>query len=298
LINLRESHVTNIPIVLLGPAGATFTYRAYHQIAPHFGAPALNGNIIEAKRNSEILEILTRTPDAFGLIAVETKVGGRINDSLEAFLRLGDPRHSGEYAPVIAGAARVQLSFALMSKGIDISAIEGIIAHPQAIQACSTEILKYGWAESTHPSTSNGLAAEAVASDPRYAKYAVLGPVEAAEKFQLRVVNAEFQRGLTTFFLLTSGRAQIATGSSNRALAIFRARSGPGALRAALEPFERHGINMIHLHSMHAENGIYDFVAEIEGKGTEVEHMRLSLEGLRQVTERTSTFGPFQVIDL
>lgn len=287
--------MTETPIVLLGPKGTTFTYRAYGLIASVFGAPPLNGNVIEAKRNRDVLEALIHNPNSFGSIAAETKVGGRINDSLEAFIRLGR-HHKGECKPRIIGAAKVPLSFAAMTNGIGIDEVEGVVAHPQALEACRYKIDQYGWLP--EDSTSNGQAAQDVATNPRYAKFVALGPVEAAEKYGLTVVDDDFQRGVTTFFLLTSGNAEVRTGPYNRALVVFRTRGGPGALVDALKPFKRQKINMIHIHSVHTGNGIYEFVAEIEGTGSQLDRMNASLDGLRLATESCSAFGPFEVIEL
>ena len=287
--------MTNTPIVLLGRAGTTFTYRAYSRIAPLFGAPALNGRIIEATENPDILEALRHNPDAFGLIAVETQAKGRIVDSLEAFDSLGT-RYSGDHPIRIIGGAKMPLWFALMTNGIRFDEIEGVVAHEQALEACKELIKRYDWKK--EKSTSNGQAAADVKSVPRLAKFAALGPIEAAHHFKLTVVDEHFQSGVTTFFLLTSGTTPVRTGPYNRALVTFGTRGGAGALHDATEPFKRYDVNMIYLHSVHRGNGKYGFVTEVECTSEQLEQTKLGLEGLRKITENCAIFGPFAVTNL
>lgn len=287
--------MTNSPIVLLGPAGATFTYRAYSQVAPLFDAPPLNGNIIEVRRNRDVLQTLAQNRGGFGLIAVETMANGRINDSLESFVRLGH-RKIGEHTPHIIGAACVPLWFVLMSNGIGIDEVEAVTAHEQALEACSEKIEARKW--HTEYSASNGRAAEDVATIERYKHFAALGPEEAAQKYGLRILDPHFQKGLTTFYLLSSDRHKIRTGPYNRALVIFRTRGGSGALRQALKPFEDHDINMRHVHSVHVTNGVYEFVAEIEARAEHLDAVSASVRDMRDITERCSIVGPFSTLDL
>ena len=284
--------MTQPTIVLLGPERATFTYGAYAQIAPIYGAPPLNGNVVAVARNRNVLETLQHTPNAFGLIAVETRVKGRVNESLEAFIKLGS-QYNGDCPLRIMGAATIPLSFALMSRGCRIENIEGLLAHEQALAACAKPIEKFGGP--VEDSISNGRAAQDVANVDRYARFAALGPIEAAEKYGLTVLDTSFEKGLTTFFLLSSEKGEVSIGRHNRALMVFRTKGGDGALVDALIPFKKNKINLIHIHSVHDTDGVYDFVVEAECDEPGLDRLHAAFKGLRKETIRCTTFGPFEV---
>lgn len=276
-------------VVLLGPEGATFTYGAYGQIASLFGAPEIcDAEVISVSRNYHVPQTL-KEHGGYGLLAIESGVGGRVNESLEAFI---DITCYGGIPPIsIIGAARLPLSFALMTQGLKLGQIQKVIAHRQALIACDKEIRQHGW--DSEESLSNGQAAKDVSTLPVSDGCAALGPIEAARAFGLSVVDKSFAKGVTTFFLLQSGAVEATFETMNRAVMVFRTKRGPGALCDVLMAFKLFSINLRHIHSVGKTEEIYDFVATAECTQAQIPNLMYVIAALEQVTDGCAVFGPF-----
>jgi chorismate mutase / prephenate dehydratase len=286
-------------ITFLGPVGATFSHDAYTLLAKTYGAPSIDGGdsnqCLPAATNSEIIPLLL-SHGGYGTIAMETLAEGRVAEPVESFIDLlkkVDP----ESCPFhIVGALKMKISFCLMAKnGVPRHTIGRVLAHPKALGACKGNIQRIGWL--THAVSSNGEAARLVAEDEQYAESAALGPLSAAQKYGLRVIENAFEDGvaITTFFLLAPRTQQVARGSHNRALIVFKLAHRPGALVHALLPFEKADLNLIQIHSVHTGNHSYDFAIEVEATESEIPRLEQALVEMKKVTSKSLHFGPFAV---
>ena len=287
-----------LPIVFLGPAGATFSHDAYAKLAELFAAPTLGDagvEIFPVSKNGDVVPTILER-GGYGAIAMETKAEGRVAEPVESFIELLTTC-PGQCPLVVSGALQLQLHFALMTRpDLGRESVVGVIAHPKALGVCRGNLKKAAWP--TEESASNGQAAQAVASNDQYAKFAALGPKSAATKYGLQIIESAFEdeTAVTTFFLLAPVSAPVTIGQSNRALVVFRLPSHPGALVDALEPFKDYGINMIQIHSVHTGNGQYDFGIQLECAQTQLENFRQAIKLFSAIVGRSIIFGPFQVV--
>jgi prephenate dehydratase len=287
-------------IVLLGPMGATFSHRAWHSAARLCAIPWDDDKspIVAVSRNADILAKLIELPGSYGLIAAETEVRRRVNESIESFSRVIAKYHNGDCPIQIIGAVRMPLSFALMARrGKAITDIKGVLGHPQAIAACEAHIKKRGW--HIMESTSNGRAAEAVANEEQFRDFAALGPSEAADVFGLNKLHAAFEDApaITTFFVVGPSSHKVASGMFNRVLMVFRLRDGPMAFVNAIMPFGQMGLNLTYVHSIPNDSRTYDFLAEIQCDKAQINDLQLALKVFKRVTLRSIVFGPFPVMN-
>ena len=299
-----KNNPTNI--TYLGPAGATFSAIAYDKLAAMYGAPLSTDAGVTfslATENKEVLPLMLEH-GGFGTIAMETRADGRVDPPVNSFIEF--VRTYNNDCPIqVIGALCMKIHFVLMAKkGVSIGDIQTVIAHPRAFGACWENVKKLGVAVQTIEVPSNGKAAEDAAHADLSAKVAALGPIEAAQKYGLEVLSEAFEdkEAVTTFYFLGPQSyaavpilALSQSSSITRALLVFRVKHNPGALVKALKPFADKKINLRLIHSLHLENGVYDFAIETESKSSRLEWHQKAMHAAQKHMDRWIQFGPFPV---
>jgi prephenate dehydratase len=286
-------------VVYLAPYGATFSHVAYDQVQSKYGGPKLTTEIdrdyVGAETNRDVLR-LACAHGAFGVLAMETLIERRVEDSLDGFIDLLD-KHEGKYCPIkILGAKRVEINFALMARpGLTIDRVIGVIAHEKAIAPCREKIKARSW--KTKTVSSSGKAAEIVATESEYENWAVLGPEVASQKYGLEVLERKFEDGpaVTTFFVIGPSYKRAQVGEKNRLLVVFKVNDTCGALADVLQVFKRNGLNLLHIHSAHIKDGVYHFVIECEFDAEQISAAKWTVTELGLVTKKLLSFGPFVI---
>ncbi len=294
----RRTMPQNNSIVILGPKGATFSYLAALHATKVLNLPKFDwdGGFVEVSDNDQIIPALLERRAKFGIIAAETEVRGRINESLGSFSQLVEHYENGECPVRIMGALRTPVSFALMAReGVKKSQIRRIYGHPQALAACAKTIAQAKW--EPVECGSNGHAAQLMTRDVE-GTCAALAPADAARMYGLEVLDDGLQDApaTTTFFVLGPNERKIS--DVNRALIVFRLKDGPMALVSALMPFGQVGLNMTYVHSFHRSKRMYDFIAEIDCPMDQIEDLRIALEMFERVTLKSVVLGPFPVLNV
>lgn len=297
-------HTTRkVPVVFLGPAETTFSWRAWGDAVGSrlFPLPdQKHSDFTSVSSNEEVLPAMLKHPGSYGIIAVKSRADGRVVDSFDSLVDVG-VRCYGTTRPFnIIGAMSMRLSFALMTRwGVDINHVAGVIGHRQALGACAKNIAR--WMFETERFDSNGLAAEAIACNDEYKRHAALGPIEAARKHKLQTIDDAFEDApaYTTFYLLGPEHAkaeiEVGTGVQNRALVVFRTHDHAGALHDVLGLFKEGRINLKHLHSVDETEEVCDFVCEAHVAGTQLEAFSKATRDMRELklVRNLTVFGPF-----
>ncbi len=299
-MNIANKNMTSVNITYLGPEGATFSALAYTQLSKLCGAPLVGdvgSSLSLASANEEILPILLER-GGYGAIAMETKAEGKVDPPINSFIDL--LKSCDEDCPIqVLAALRMKIHFALMAQpGLRLDQIKTVIAHPKAFGACKGNLRHLG--AKLIDSPSNGKAAEDVSRTALNEGVAALGPVEAAMKNRLDILNGSFgdTEAITTFLLL-GPRSQQPVKDLNRmqrAISIFRVRHQPGALVKVLLPFGEEDINLRLIHSLHIENGTYHFAIETESLASRNDSHERAIRLAHEQMERRIQFGPFPVI--
>lgn len=287
-------------VTFLGPAGATFSNMAYDILATMYGAPPVHtgsaGNYVPATVNDHILEKVLEH-GGYGAIATETLAECRVRESIESFVELAKSYGSSEKCPIqVHGALQLTLNFALMARvGVCVSPGMKLVAHPKAIGACKGRIDSLQL--QPEQTSSNGEAARLVAEDPAYAEACALGPISAAKKYGLQIIEKAFEDhvAVTTFFLVGPRSRPVVTGKKNRVLIVFTLNDRPGALGHALIGFSAARLNMIQIHSMQCGNRQYLFIIELEVSDKELSLYEEILAMFAYEVKSHICFGPFEV---
>lgn len=303
----RRLHVEKVEnqqphnIAILGPKGTTYSFLAAGIAGRMLGWPKFDWDtgFVDLNSNSDILAKLLDGTATYGIIAAETEVRGRVDESLMTFSRLVEKYHNGDCPIRIICAIRMRLSFALfVKKGVKLKDIKTIRAHHQAIAACSQKIERWGW--QVEVDTSNGIALQNVSNGSDHE--AALGPVAALKLFHnLGVLNEAFEDApaVTTFFVLGPDIRPL--GKLNRALAIFQLKDDPMAISGTSATFGLAGLNLRYLQSfaggVQHNRHVYNFVAEIDCPDDGLKGFDAALPLFKFITLRNIVLGPFPVLD-
>lgn len=289
-------------VTFLGPVGATFSHVAYDVLAEIYGVPKVSigpveSNYVHAPSNGEVLGMIQKH-GGYGAIAMETRAEGRVAEPLESFIALlKTHKEAGSHSLCVAGAVRMKIHFCLMARRSTAKgSIKKIIAHPKAQGACKGKITAMG-AEFVGVA-SNGEASRLVAESDEYAFCSALGPRSAAAKYDLAIIDEEFEdtEAVTTFFLIAPGSHPVSIGKENRLLVVFKVPHKPGAIVNALIPFAEEGLNLIQVHSVHTGNHTYNFAIEVEVGINELASTERAMKKFRAYVDEYLSFGPFEVL--
>lgn len=282
-------------MTFLGPAGATFSHDACECLVSIHQLP---GSLEYATvgSNSEILPMVCEH-GGYGVVAMDTLAEGRVTEPLESFIELLRlyPHQSSPFH--VIGAVQMRLHFYLMARnGLRHESINRVIAHPKSFGACKEWIKTQGY--QTTSVASNGEAARLIAEHSEYAVSAALGPKSAATKYGLSILerDCEDHKAITTFFLIGPKSHPVSVGEKNRMLIVFNVPHASGALVKALQVFEREGLNMIQIHSVHVGNHTYHFAIELEVNQEELDQAQRAMVDFGHVCESYISFGPFEVL--
>lgn len=284
---------------VLGPIGSTFSFAAWPYLVEHFNAPDGDEvNCIPAVVNPDILKTVL-SHGGYGAIAINTQCGGKVQDSTESFGGLLQKYSSNDVCTfTVIGAVRLTLNFCLMARpGFDLATITGIISHKMGLIACGDLIKMFN--VKTVQASSNGAAAETVATNDAYAHFAALGPNTAAEKFGLDILSehVESEPAYTTFALVGPKQHTVAHADNNEAIVVFNTGNHPGALVDALSAFKDNGLNLSHITSTHVANGSYNFTVGVKIPRSKILAFNRAAALIKIRSLSCLCFGPFPVIE-
>jgi prephenate dehydratase len=231
-----------------------------------------------------------------GVLPLENSLAGTVGDALDA-LAVGSLRVVGEALLPI----RHQL---LAVPGVELSQIERVSSHWQALAQCERYLSAHRWQVVPAADTA-GAARELASSGDRTA--AAIASRAAAERYGLAVLAEDIQdadHNVTRFAILAAeaGPApepagQLAPrGGGRETLLTFETGHRPGDLYRALGTLADAGINLSRIESRPSGDGPwrYRFLVQVAGDAG-AEPLRGALIGLREHTSSMRVLGSFDV---
>ncbi|QKQ98698.1 prephenate dehydratase [Candidatus Nanohaloarchaea archaeon] len=226
-----------VKVALLGPSG-TYTHQAAEKYFDN----------LETQFCSTIREVFESEAEK-KFVPIENSLGGGVTDTID-LLEERDEKITGE---VILG-----IQHALISDEKDISDIEKVKSHPQALAQCKEIINEYGW--ETEEANSTADAVENLGSGE-----AALASEIAAELNGKNILRKSVQdRDVNvTRFLVLNGEPEAEEKTS---LILKPGEDRPGLLHSMLSCFSGHEINLSHIQSRPTKEklGEYFFYVEAE----------------------------------
>ena len=265
-------------VCFLGPEG-TFTHQAS---LAYFGRSC---QFVPCDSIGDAFRQVERGKAHFGVVPIENSTEGAVGASLDE-LAMSEL--------TICGEVVLRISHAIMSIEDDLSAIEVVLAHPQALAQCQGWLAKNLPGRALVPASSTAAAAQQAAQLPGTA---AIGSPMLADNHDLKILAEEIQDlplNLTRFLVLGTGSAP-QTGADKTSL-FFSTPHNPGALRAALGPFAEQGINLNRIESRPSKQAPWEylFFVDIDGHVCEIP-VRKAIDALSARTTRLRVLGSYPV---
>ena len=237
----------------------------------------------------QVIEYVTETPEAIGVLPVENSIEGTVRESLDTLMVCDNPNIK------ILAEIVMPIRHCLLSRTTEFYSIMGVISHPQALAQCQNFI------HDELPRNLNIIettsTAEAARSLANYnLTYAAIGSEKTAEVYNLNILkeNINDDKSNQTRFVLIGDYETEKTGRDKTSIA-FSTDNRPGALLEVLNIFYKNNINLTYISSRPSKQkfGEYIFVVNFDG------HIRSKkiLNTLSEVKEKTTYmkfFGSYE----
>lgn len=256
----------------------------------HLACVAKFGNAVEGVPVGSIaavFEEVNRRHVQFGIVPLENSTDGRITDTLDMFVRLPGLK--------IRAEVRLRIHHCLLGR-CQWGQVRRVYSKAQALSQCRHWLGKNLPQAQVVEVVSTARAAE-LAQREEFA--AAIASSQAAFAYELNVLaaNIEDQPHNLTRFAVIAEQSEGRTGRDKTTL-MLRLANQSGALRKAIDPFEKNGVNMTWIESFPTADGplerdpTYLFFLDIEGHA-EDETVRRALEAVRKRCERLEVLGSY-----
>lgn len=191
-----------------------------------------------------------------GIIPIENSLEGSVGITLD-LLRSYDIK--------IIGEVLVQIKHCLLATG-DISDINVILSHPQAIAQCRFFIKEHFKGVKVRTTDSTAHAAKQ-AFESR--EIAAIASKESSTRYNLKVLKDDIQdhnENVTRFIAIGNDYTK-PTGNDKTSISIYLQKDLPGALYEILEAFSKRDINLTKIESRPSRKALGDYVFYIDCEG-------------------------------
>lgn len=248
LLSAGRQRVKHVRVAYLGPS-FSFTHQA---AISRFGESA---DLVPVSTIATVFEEVNRGHVDFGIVPIENSTDGRIVDTLDMFTKL----------PLrICGEVLVHVHHNLLAR-CDRSEISEIYSKPQALSQCRDWLSKNMPQARLIEVTSTSTAAQLARDKP---SVAAVASRQAAIQYDVPIVAEciEDNRNNVTRFAVIGDAVAEATGRDRTAV-LLQIPHKPGSLSEALEPFQRHKVNLTWIESfpLRQPNTGYLFFLDFEG---------------------------------
>lgn len=265
-------------VAFLGPE-YTFSHMAVLQ---HF---SISCTFSPQASIADVFQEVESSHAQFGVVPVENSTEGSVNITLDLML---------ESRLLIVGETFVRIDQMLMCREKDLSRIERIFSHPQALSQCRL------WLQRNLPNcklietSSTGEAARRAKED---SGAAAIGSEMAARHYDLTVVARKIQNypSNITRFLLLGKEAPERTGKDKTSI-IFTTAHRPGALHRALEPLAEQGINLTRIESRPAGERPWEYSFFVDFQGHHSDHAVVrAIDKMRKSIDYLKILGSYPI---
>ena len=277
-------------IVTLGPMGTHGHDAALHaqKILAKRGVKVSEGIGFNRKIIETMRQVIHAEDDFFGVIPVETGTEGFVREVIAGYLQLRKFFPDGPKLYIV-GEISLQLHHNLLVRPMvaSLDEIEGVISHPRVLAECLGRLEAINIPISSQvPAMSTADAADKVANNPAYAKFAAIGSNFAAEYYGLKVLKDEFEdssKSEARFHIV--GKKYPEPTGADRSAFIFRLPRKPGVFLDAVKVFEENRLTFSSIYMIpteHKEDQVFyiEVDCHIESKEGKSVWNRLNVDAL------------------
>ncbi len=253
-----------LSLAFLGPEG-TFTHQA---AIKRFG---LSANFVPQETIQKVFQEVACKRAHYGVVPIENSTEGVVSYTLDLFT---------EYPLRICGEIKIPIVHNLLSQENDLSQIEKIYSHPQALAQCR------GWLDSHFPhvkiieTTSTAKAAKISTLEKRVA---AIASEYAASHYHLNILarHLEDHSGNFTRFVIIGEQECGSTGNDKTSI-MFSTKDQVGVLHRLLAPLAKEQINLTKIESRPLKGKAWEYIFFVDLDGHQedpkVKHALKSME--------------------
>ncbi|PIE58381.1 MAG: prephenate dehydratase [Desulfobulbus propionicus] len=235
-----------IAVAYLGPE-ATFTHQAG---VKYFGQTA---QYCAYESIVEVFQEVEKERMDYGVVPVENSIEGAVTSCLDSFLN---------YNVQICGEIQLAISHNLVCKSGNLSDIETIASHSQALAQCREWLRRNIPEISTLPVFSTGAASEMAANNP---KVGAIASNLSATTYDLQIVarGIEDYQGNTTRFLILGKKSPKKSGADKTSILVGLINR-PGALNEILTILSAKNIDLAKIESRPTKGKMWKYMFFID----------------------------------
>ena len=272
-----EQHLT---VAFLGPVH-TFTHQA---ALSRFGS---SSQFLAARTVAEVFALAEKGTADYSVVPIENSTGGGVPDTLDLFVN-SDLQ--------VCAEIMLPIHHHLISAS-DLGLIRHVYSHPQSFAQCRHWLAIHLPGVDLIEASSNSRAVEQASED---AASAAIGPDIAARAHGLKILasNIEDSPINVTRFLVLGKHIGRRSGRDKTAV-LFSIRDRVGALRDALDVFERHSINLTKIESRPSRRKVWDYIFFVDFVGhPDDHHVTAALDALREQCVHVKVLGAWPQAEL
>jgi prephenate dehydratase len=220
------------------------------------------------------------------LVPVENSLAGSV-------VRVFDLLLESELSIVAETILPIELHL-IVAPGASLAGIRSVASHPMALAQCERFFAAHSQWKRVPAEDTAGSVREALALGDK--SHAAIAGRRAAEHYHGVILAGNIQDNTENFtrfvLLLRAKQAAALSNSDARKMTIaMRLAHRPGSLLAALEPFARHGVNMLKIESrpIHGRPWEYQFFLDVEAEIPE--RLEGALNEVRKATRELRVLG-------
>ncbi len=224
------------------------------------------------------------------VLPIENSIEGIVRETIDNLLRLDDSLVK------IQGEISLPINHLLLSTGNDVSKINQIISHPQALAQCANNLYNIFPNAELKQVSSTSYAASKI-KELQNPQIAAIANETCAKIFNLNILKKDLndeKDNKTRFYLL--GRISPNICNEGKTAVVLSTKNKSGALCDVLKIFAKHDINLSYIDSRPSKKGLgeYLFFMEMEGFDTDIK-IKTALNELNIYVNFLRVLGSFQV---
>lgn len=186
-----------------------------------------------------------------------------------------------------------KITHCLISRpGNDISDIDTVISHPQAIGQCSTFIEDHDLKAIPFPDTATSVAS---LEDEKYRNCAAIADERAAGIYGMKILErdiGDFKENFTRFVTVEKGSWKIPeTGNDLKMSVVASASDSPGSLMRILKVYSSYGINLTKIESRPVKFEPWNYIFFLDSEcGSDISGVTAALQ---EITDLFKVIGVY-----
>lgn len=216
---------------------------------------------------SDVFDNVTNRNVDLGVVPIENSTEGSVNQTYDLLL---------DTSLIVCGELDLRISHCLIGNiNANISDIEKIYSHPQALAQCSKFLKQKKW--NTIPEYDTAGSVKFIKSQ-KITSNAAIASSRSAEIYGMKILRRKIEDNPDNYtrFLIISNQSTNSTGSDKTSI-IFSVSHSPGSLYKVLEDFATRKINLTKIQSRPTkkEPWSYNFYLDFEGHINDLKYREL-----------------------